>query len=400
MQEEKLRAELEESKQKAIKELENAKREIEMQLGTQKLSYERKIEILDSTVQEQKLALEQIHKKKKELELEKELLANEIEANNRLKQIQFDQSKVNITPYKSNFLQELESILNERTANVEFALKMKASEEAISDGGISLHEMQILVREATERCKEVGINYDFDQQQTIVNKSLKPVIRIRNKDSMKETFWQPMRFLDWVHHLRDYDIEDSIKELCTSEETWEPYENTETFEDSLNNSRISINMTPVKKHLNESLQLSLDTSVLETTLNNQTFDISKDQETINTCLFQIELAIKTIRKLCNKNSEIQSIPESLNNIESIICNLRETLKIANISKCTNENVISVQNFNGSTIENSDINLTVSSLNCNIKSVSPTKSTLRNNDKGFVCDKKSVRFTDKLKEELT
>lgn len=98
-------------------------------------------------------------KKKKELELEKELLANEIEANNRLKQIQFDQSKVNITPYKSNFLQELESILNERTANVEFALKMKASEEAISDGGISLHEMQILVREATERCKEVGINY-------------------------------------------------------------------------------------------------------------------------------------------------------------------------------------------------------------------------------------------------
>lgn len=154
-----LRAELEESKQKAIKELENAKREIEMQLGNQKLSYERKIEILDSTVQEQKLALEQIHQKKKELELEKELLANEIEANNRLKQIQFDQSKINITPYKSNFLQELESILNEKTANVEFALKMKASEEAISDGGISLHEMQILVREATERCKEVGINY-------------------------------------------------------------------------------------------------------------------------------------------------------------------------------------------------------------------------------------------------
>lgn len=217
---------------------------------------------------------------------------------------------------------------------------------------------------------------------------------------MKETFWQPMRFLDWVHHLRDYDIEDSIKELYTSEETWESYENTETFEDSLNNSRISINMTPVKKHLNESLQLSLDTSLLGTTLNNQTFNISKDQETINTCLLQIELAIKTIRKLCSKNSEIQSIPESLNNMESIICSLREILEIENISKCTNENVISIQNFNGSTIENSDINLTVSSLNCNIKSVSPTKSTLRNNDKSFVCDKKSVRFTDKLKEELT
>lgn len=154
-----LRAELEESKQKAIKELENAKREVEMQLGSQKLSYERKIEILGSTVQEQKLALEQIHQKKKELELEKELLENEVETNNRLKQIQIDQKKVSVAPYKSNFLQELESILNERTADAEFALKMKASAEAISDGGISLHEMQILVKEATERCREVGLNY-------------------------------------------------------------------------------------------------------------------------------------------------------------------------------------------------------------------------------------------------
>lgn len=154
-----LRAELEESKQKAIKELENAKREVEMQLGSQKLSYERKIEILGSTVQEQKLALEQIHQKKKELELEKELLENEVETNNRLKQIQIDQKKVSVAPYKSNFLQELESILNERAADAEFALKMKASAEAISDGGISLHEMQILVKEATERCREVGLNY-------------------------------------------------------------------------------------------------------------------------------------------------------------------------------------------------------------------------------------------------
>lgn len=130
-----------------------------MQLGSQKLSYERKIEILGSTVQEQKVALEQIHQRKKELELEKELLENEVEANNRLKQIQLDQKRVNVTPYKSNFLQELESILNERTADAEFALKMKVSVEAISDGGISLHETQILVREATERCREVGINY-------------------------------------------------------------------------------------------------------------------------------------------------------------------------------------------------------------------------------------------------
>lgn len=139
--------------------MENAKQEIEMQWGSQKLSYERKIEILGSTVEEQKLALKQIHQKKKELEHEKELLVNEVEINNRLKQIQLEQKKVTVTPYKSNFLEELESILTEKTADAEFALKIKASTEAINDGGVSLHEMQLLVREATERCREVGINY-------------------------------------------------------------------------------------------------------------------------------------------------------------------------------------------------------------------------------------------------
>ncbi|CAL7943252.1 unnamed protein product [Xylocopa violacea] len=390
VQEEKLRAELEESKQKAIKELENAKREVEIQLGSQKLSYERKIEILGSTVEEQKLALEEIHQRKRELELEKELLENEVETNNRLKQIQLNQKGVNVVPYKSNFLQELESILNEKTADAEFALKMKASAEAISYGGISLHEMQILVKEATQRCREVGLNYEFDQQQVIVNKSLKPVIRIRNRDSMKEILWKPMRFLDWVHRLRDYDIEDSIKELCTSEETWEPYENTETFEDSLNSSRISINMTPVKKHLNESLQqFSLDTTVFGNSLTNQSFDTSKDQEMINTCLTQMELAVEGLNKLCSRSNQEQLVAESLNSIQNIISKLREALELKNLSKYTNESVVS-----NNAIESSDVSLILSG-NHNIKPVSPTKSTLHNSNKCF--DKKSVRFVDKLKK---
>lgn len=154
-----LRAELEESKQKAIKELENAKREVELQLGSQKSTYEHKIEVLGSTLEEQKQAFEQINRRKKELELEKELLVTEMETNNKIKKIQLEQSNARLSPYKSNFLQELESILNEKTADIESALKTKLSEETITAGGISLHEMQILVKEATERCKEVGFNY-------------------------------------------------------------------------------------------------------------------------------------------------------------------------------------------------------------------------------------------------
>lgn len=150
---------MEESKQKAIKELESAKREVELQLGSQKSTYEQKIEVLGSTLEEQKHALEQINRRKKELELEKELLVTEVETNNKIKKIQLEQSHKTLSPYKSNFLQELESILNEKTADIENTLKTKLDKEAITAGGISLHEMQVLVKEATQRCKEAGFNY-------------------------------------------------------------------------------------------------------------------------------------------------------------------------------------------------------------------------------------------------
>lgn len=154
-----LRAELEESKQKAIKELENAKREMELQLGSQKSTYEQKIEILGSTLKEQNHALEQINRRKKELELERELLVKEVEVNNKIKKIRMEQSHANLSPYKSNFLQELESILNEKTADIEHVLKTKLNGETITAGGISLHEMQILVKEATQRCQDAGFQY-------------------------------------------------------------------------------------------------------------------------------------------------------------------------------------------------------------------------------------------------
>jgi kinesin family protein 14 len=82
-----------------------------------------------------------------------------VETNNKIKKIQLEQNHERLSPYKSNFLQELESILNEKTADIESALKTNLDKEAITVGGISLHEMQILVKEATQRCKEARFNY-------------------------------------------------------------------------------------------------------------------------------------------------------------------------------------------------------------------------------------------------
>jgi len=132
---------------------------VELQLSSQKSTSEREIEVLRSTVEEQKHALEQINRKKKELELEKELLTVEVETNNKIKKMQLEEDQAKLIPYKSNFLQELENILNEKTADVENALKSEFTEKMITGDGISLHEMQILVKEATQRCKEAGFDY-------------------------------------------------------------------------------------------------------------------------------------------------------------------------------------------------------------------------------------------------
>ncbi|XP_050463014.1 kinesin-like protein KIF14 isoform X2 [Cataglyphis hispanica] len=352
VQEERLRAELEESKQKAIKELENAKREVELQLGSQKSAYEHKIEILGSTVEEQKHALQQINQQKKELELEKQLLVTEMETNNKIKKIQMEQSHARLSPYKSNFLQELENILNERTADIENALKTKLDQKAITAGGISLHEMQILVKEASQRCKEAGFNYEFDQQQIIVKKNLQSVIRVRDKTHTVETLWQPIDFLDWIYRLRNCDIEDSIKELRDLSCNWEPYDTTEIFEDSLNNSRISINMTPVKKQLNESIhQFTMDTSMLEPTLNDQISVMHDQQEDVNACLTQIEVAAKTLSKLCQyQNHNIKPIVESLTKMQDIIETLKSIFQNKDLSECEDTSTNSINSANNTVVD--------------------------------------------------
>lgn len=117
-------------------------------------------------MKEQQHTLEQINHRKKELELEKELLCKEVETNNKIKKMELEKSHAKLTPYRSNFLQELESILNEKAADIENALKMKINGETIIAGGVGLHEMQILVKEATQRCKEAG--YDYVSYLTII----------------------------------------------------------------------------------------------------------------------------------------------------------------------------------------------------------------------------------------
>lgn len=178
------------------------------------------------------------------------------------------------------------------------------------------------------------------------------MIRVRDKTHMMETLWQPMDFLDWIHRLRNCDIEDSIKELRDFPYNWEPYDTREIFEDSLNNSRISINMTPVKKQLNESIhQLTMDTSILEPTLNDQTSVMHDQQEDINACLTQIEVAAKTLNKLCHyQNHNIKPIVESLTKIQDIIETLKSIFQNKDLSECEDTSTNSINSVNNTVID--------------------------------------------------
>ncbi|XP_043274427.1 kinesin-like protein KIF14 isoform X2 [Venturia canescens] len=401
IQEEKLRAELEESKQKAIKELENAKREIEAQLNAQKCSYEQEIQALGTSLEKQKRALEKTNRQKRELEIEKDLLASEVERNNRMKELITNNSRIQVTPYKSNFLEELEAVLCEST-EVESALRMKSSNEAIKAGGVSLHEMQLLVREATERCRDVGVNYEFYQQQMVIDKELRSVVRVRDRDSGLETHWEPLHFLDWVHRLRDHDIEDSIRELRNSEDNWEAYEDSDIIEDSLNNSRISINMAPMKKQLNESLHhLSLDNSMLERTEANETTEstLEKRRSDIAKYLEEMENAAKSLSRLCHEYETRETsgrVTKSMDKVYNIIDDLKNILNVKN-NETNNENDGSdISEINNTVIENSES--VVSEKNANSERVPINKySPIKSNNRD-VCpffkdppNSKSVRF---------
>ncbi|XP_015510828.1 kinesin-like protein KIF14 isoform X1 [Neodiprion lecontei] len=254
IQQEKLRAELEESKQKVIKELENAKREVEMQLGSQKSTYEEQLQMLGSSLEQQKKALAEVNRRKHELELEKELLASEVETNNRIRQIQSEEEKFNISPYRSNFLQELEDILNETTADVEMALNMNIDSEETNSRTVSLREMQLLVKEASERCREVGINYITEH----LNESIHQISMDAStaEVTMDNLMLHPTK-KKYYDHVRKYvrEMEEAAKNLgnlCNQQEIQEISDEVTKSIEKVQDIIISIKETLTSSRNNES----------------------------------------------------------------------------------------------------------------------------------------------------
>lgn len=161
------------------------------------------------------------------------------------------------------------------------------------------------------------------------------MIRIRDKGRMLEALCEPMRFLDWVHRLRDNEAESTINYFLESTDNWEAFEESQFGEDSLDTSRISINLTPIKRHLNESLlQLSMNGSLFESGEDPQDSAASRRRGDMKACLLQMEIAAKTLDKLCHDESpEIsREVTKSLSSITTSLNYLKQTLHFVTSDK--------------------------------------------------------------------
>lgn len=325
VQEAKLKAELEEAKFKAMRELEEAKREAETRLMSQRSDYEKQLQQLGQTLELHRDALLNERKEKQQLEVQKTAL--EAEMNRQLNCAKpSSPPPVESTPHRSRFIEELEALLNSSIHALENDTACTSPGTSISFNerypysSTSLHEMQVQVREASQRCRELGIPYDFQQQHVVRESGLEPVVRVRDTSQKMSVLWTPATFCAWLNRLRDWDPEDSIAALISgvgdgSEELWEADDSDEITTDDVDGS-MSVNTLPIRRKLNESLQQSLIESP-----GHSEYDVSEAQQ----CVAEIERATKRLNNLLSQGNTSRTSFRCVKSLEDTLAQLKTSL---------------------------------------------------------------------------
>lgn len=142
-------------------------------------------------------------------------------------------------PYESKLLDEIKRIM------------AHPSEE-------SLHQTQLKVKEATQRCKDLGLGH-FEFMQTQVADELgmfKAVINIIDKELCLVAEWPPARLDVWLDIIRDSECVDAASLFSCVDIEWQEHfedandqqkSNSPDLNESLNSSRISLNLNAVKE---------------------------------------------------------------------------------------------------------------------------------------------------------
>ncbi|XP_046398393.1 kinesin-like protein KIF14 [Ischnura elegans] len=278
VQEERLTRELEEAKLNAVKELQRANEEAEDKLHQQRLAFEKQISNLGHTLVQQKEMLERVEKAKGELEHQKTALEAELQRGLERKKALADKAATtpDISPYTSNFLQNLQDVLNctevadDEMINSSFRV---TEEESRKEEGVSLHEMQLMVKEASGLCRDHNLAYEFQYVQVLNSDGLlEPKVKVCDLDEKVFTFWHTDHFIQVLNSLRDHEEGDSMQDLFDSSQSWEAEEEESNQEGrecgddsstaSAKRGSIKIETGCVTKALNDSIS-QLSSSMLQ-----------------------------------------------------------------------------------------------------------------------------------------
>ncbi|EDW75459.2 uncharacterized protein Dwil_GK23870 [Drosophila willistoni] len=121
----------------------------------------------------------------------------------------------------------------------------------------SLHKTQLMVKEATQRCRQMGVELEFRQTQSPDEFGLlRTVILILDKQRGLKAEWPTARLGVWLDLLRDnstdYQGKLNSRTIFQSVEVeWQPIEDdlNETLGDAHNSSRIGLNLSAMKDML-------------------------------------------------------------------------------------------------------------------------------------------------------
>ncbi|KAH8273803.1 hypothetical protein KR044_000716 [Drosophila immigrans] len=158
------------------------------------------------------------------LETERQALAQQLQTPSRM-------TSVSTPAQKSTLLEDIQRIM------------LNPSEE-------SLHKTQLMVKEATQRCRQVGMKHiEFRQTQTPDEFGLlRTVILIVDKQQSLKAEWPIARLTVWLDLQRDASSNNESNIFQSVEVDWQPLdaELNETLNDTHNSSRIALNLSAMK----------------------------------------------------------------------------------------------------------------------------------------------------------
>lgn len=82
---------------------------------------------------------------------------------------------------------------------------------------VSLHELNVMTREASQRSQDFGLSLSFVLQHTVDDDGLVPVIKVKKKGMKKFTMWTLDTFKHWLNVLRD---QEQVLQQLTSVCVW------------------------------------------------------------------------------------------------------------------------------------------------------------------------------------